>query len=143
MQKEKPTKYTITIAIKRKIIKQEESYELQTQPKNLNSKRHASDIQIINSTSKTINDIINKKVNKNKNSSPEEGAYSIRYTTYNKPYIGGTFRPLKKRIYEHKQALLKKKSGISYALVLHRNKEKHNFDLKGAKIIKHMSNKKK
>ena len=33
---------------------------------------HASDIQIINSASKTINDIINKKVNENKNTTLEQ-----------------------------------------------------------------------
>ena len=102
-----------------------------------------SDIQIINSTGKTINDIINKKIdkNENKNPSPEAGIYSIKCATWNKPYIGETSTLLKKRIYEHKHILLK--NDTSYALVLHRNKEKHNFDLKGGKIIKHIPNTKK
>ena len=45
-------------------------------------------------------------------------------------------------IYEHKWVILKKKNDTSYALVVHGNKEKYNFDLKGAKIIKLTPNKK-
>ena len=69
-----------------------------------NNALHASDIQVINSTYtiKTINDIINKKVNKNENPTPEAGVYSVKYTTCNKPYIRETSKLLKKRIYEHK-----------------------------------------
>ena len=89
---------------------------------------HASVIQIINSTSKTINDIINKKLNKNENKNKNPTTvYLIRCAICNKSYIRETSRPLKKRINEHKQAHLK--NDTRYALVLQRNTEKHNFDL--------------
>ena len=55
--------------------------------------------------------MINKKVNKNIYPIPEVGVYSIRCATCNKPYIGETFRPLKKKIYEHK--LFKKKMTLA------------------------------
>ena len=48
--------------------------------KNLNNTLHASDIQIINNKSKTMNDIINKKVSKK--TSPEAEIYSIRCARY-------------------------------------------------------------
>ena len=70
---------------------------------------------------------------------PEAGVYSMKCATCIKPYIREISRPLTKRIYKHKQAVLK--TDTSYAL--DRNREKHNFDLKGAKITKHMHNKNK
>ena len=54
-----------------------------------------------------MNDMINKKGNENKKPIPEAGVYSIRSPIGNKPYIGETSRPFKKRIYDNKQALLK------------------------------------
>ena len=56
------------------------------------------------------------------NPTPETGVYSIRCATRNKPYIGGRSKPLKKRVYEHKQTFLK--NDTSYALVQHRKKRK-------------------
>ena len=87
--------------------------------KNFNNTLHTSDIPIIDSTLKTTNDLISKIVNKSKNVTLEAGVSSIRCATWNEPYIGETSRSLKKRIYEHKQALFK--NNTSYALVLHRN----------------------
>ena len=101
MQKENPTKYSITIPKKtennktRRIILPTNSIT-----KTLNNTLHTSNVQIINSTSKIINDIISKKVNRNKNSAPEVRVYSIRCATFKEPYIGDTSRPFKKRIYE-------------------------------------------
>ena len=50
-----------------------------------------------------------------------------------------TSRFLKKRLYEHHRALLKNKA--RHAPIIHRNKEGHNFNLKGAKIINYIYNK--
>ena len=83
----------------------------------------------------------NKKVNKNrnKNPTPDAGIYSIRCAICNKPYIRETFIPLKKRGFMNINKLTYK-NDTSYALVLHR---KYNFDLKGAKTIRHIPDKKK
>ena len=51
---------------------------LNSKTKNLNDTLHNSDIQIINSTTKTINNIINKNTNKN---IPKVEIYSINCTT--------------------------------------------------------------
>ena len=80
---------------------------------------------------------MNKKVNKNENKipSPKIGVYSIWCATYNKPYIGEASRPLKKRIYEHKKALLIK--GSSYAPALGRNQKKQKNLVISSKESKH------
>ena len=53
--------------------------------------------------------MINTKVNKNENSTLEAGDFLIRCAICNKSYIGETPRPLKQRIYGHKQALKKRR----------------------------------
>ena len=99
------------------------------------------DVQIAESTSTTIKDLIKEKPKTIPKS--DAGIYMIPCRDCNQCYIGETARTIKKRIYEHKRAL--QIDDQLNALVGHRNKYDHNFNLKKTQMIKyiHQSSKRK
>lgn len=83
-------------------------------------------------------DIIRTK-NIHHNNNSEVGIYKINCHNCSSQYIGETCRNLKKKcIYEYKKDLIHK--DLLNALVMHRNKFNHNFNLKNATLIKRESN---
>lgn len=89
-------------------------------------------MRIINTTSKTIRDVIKLK-NKTKNNS-NAAVYQIKCPKCNNIYIGDTSRDLKPGIQKYKRDLWL--DTHSNSIVLHRKDVRHNFNFTNASHIK-------
>ena len=95
------------------------------------------DFNVTLQTSTTIRSILNKP-HHNQTPPSEAGIYKVPCRQCDSFYIGETSRCLKKRIYEHRRALVL--DNQLNALVQHRNLMQHNPDLSKAQIIKYARN---
>ena len=90
-------------------------------------------LTIIPDAGKKISELLTHKTHKTQTDTPLSVVYRIPCKDCYKSYIGHTHRGLDTRIAEHKRAL--QRDDMKNGLTVHRSKEDHQIDWKGATIL--------